>query len=178
MSKTLMSLLVVGVVVVGGYFALSKDSSIEKQDSTNTTAENTPEQTDTRKMAFADLLKQGGTYKCTVTQNVNNTETMGTTYMDGSMIRGEYNTKVQGMSIDSTMVVRDGYTYSWSSALPNMGFKAKVVESTGGDTSAPVSGNYSFNAEQIGEYDCEAWTADASKFAIPTNITFKDVSTE
>ncbi len=150
MSKTLISVLVVGVIVVGGYFSINKDkggADTQKEVSTTgtETTDTTKPETAGKKMAFSEFIKNGGSYKCTVNQNVNNTTTVGTTYIDGSMIRGEYNTKVSGMSIDSTMIVRDGYTYSWSSALPSMAFKAKVVASTG-DTSAPVSGTYSFNA--------------------------------
>jgi hypothetical protein len=128
-----------------------------------------------KKMAFSEFLKQGGSYKCEVNQYVNEMETKGTTYINDGMIRGEYNTKVQNMNVDSTMIVRDGYTYSWTSVMPTTGFKAKVAEVVGGDAVAGPSGQYSFNATQIGDYNCEAWTADASKFTIPTNITFKDV---
>lgn len=170
--KTLLSLLVVGVVVVGGYFAFSGNKEEVADTSTNT---DTAEETEGKKMAFADFLKQGGSYKCTVNQSVNNIEASGVTYLNDGMIRGEYSTTVQGRNIDGTMIVRDGYTYSWTSMLPGQGFKAKVVESTG-DGSAGTSGAYSFNAEQVGDYDCQPWTPDSSKFVVPTSITFKDVS--
>lgn len=128
-----------------------------------------------KRMAFSEFIKQGGSYKCTVRQDVGGVQTEGTTYMSGGMIRGEYSTKVQGMDVNSTMIVRDGYTYSWTSMMPNTGFKVKVAANATGDTSAPTSGSYSFNAEQIGDYNCEAWTADASKFTLPSGVTFQEM---
>lgn len=127
-----------------------------------------------KKMAFSEFIKQGGAYKCTVNQLVEGIETKGVTYIDGKMIRGEYTTNTQGMSVGSTLIVRDGYTYTWTSMAPGMGFKAKVVEGTG-DTNAPTSASYSFNAEQIGEYDCQSWSVDASMFALPKDVTWTEM---
>ncbi len=126
-----------------------------------------------KKMAFADFIKQGGSYKCTVHQSVGGIDTVGTTYISGDMIRGEYTTQVQGQNIDTSFVLRDGYTYSWSSMVPNMGIKSKAVVAAG-DTSASAQGSYSFNAEQIGDYQCDPWTADASTFALPKGVTFRE----
>src|SRR3989344_8600079 len=128
-----------------------------------------------KKMAFAEFIKQDGAYKCTVTQNVEGTSTQGTTYINNGMVRGEFKTEVKGMSVDSNMIVRDGYTYAWSSAAPTMGFKAKVMmDSTNADAFA--SGSYSWNAEQIGDYNCEVWTADEAKFVLPKGVTFKEMT--
>jgi len=128
-----------------------------------------------KKMAFAEFLKQGGSYKCTVNQSVAGTDTVGTTYIDGGRIRGEYSTQAQGMNIATTLIVRDGYSYTWTSMAPTIGFKAKVAESTAVNTGAAMSASYSWNAQQIGDYSCEAWSADEGKFTVPTNVTFKEI---
>lgn len=127
-----------------------------------------------KKMAFSEFIKQGGAYKCTVSQLVEGIATKGVTYIDGTMIRGEYTTNAQGMSVDSTLIVRDGYTYTWTSMAPGMGFKAKAQEGTG-ETNTPTSASYSFNAEQIGDYDCQPWSADASLFALPKDVTWTEM---
>lgn len=178
-TNIVVGVVVVVALVVFGYFFFGKDMMKGSSISVNT--ENTTEETSStsqesgKKMAFSEFIKQGGSYKCTVNQNVGNTVSVGTTYINGDMIRGEYNTKAQGISIDTTLIVRDGYTYTWTSFAPTMGFKSKVA--TGGmeDGSTGMSGTYSFNAEQIGDYDCQAWNVDASLFVIPTSITFKEV---
>ena len=94
------------------------------------------------------------------------------------MIRGEYSTKIQNMDVASTIIVRDDYTYSWTSALPNTGFKIKMDANATGSASVNNPSSYGFNAEQIGDYNCESWIPDLSKFAVPTNITFTELETK
>lgn len=174
MSKTMLAgiiavLLISGLIV----FNSQKSKNIENPNMETNTG-NTAETND-RKMAFGDFVKQGGSYKCNVTQNVGGTSTNGITYISGGMINGEYATSVNGMNITSNVIVRDGFTYSWSSMMPNIGFKAKVVANTDANTNTGASGTYSFNADQIGEYSCEEWVADESKFNLPIGVTFQQI---
>ena len=172
MNKTLLTVLVAGVALVGGYFYLSGEKSEMVQD---TTSEEVTQQSSGKKMAFAQFLKDGGAYKCTVNQYVGDTESKGTVYVNQGLIRGTFQTEVQGVKIDTDLLVRDGYTYTWTSAAP-MGFKAPVIS---GDVdvnqNAGTSGAYSWNAEQIGEYDCVAWNADTATFSVPTGIQFMEM---
>ncbi len=171
--------IIAGLVVIGGGYFFITAKKVENVDTNRAaTMDSTKEESKApsgKKIAFSEFVKQGGSYKCTVHQNVGNVETVGTTYVNSGMIRGEYNTKLQGMSIDSTFIVRDGYSYGWTSTMPNTGFKVKIVQNAAGEMGTGTSGKYSFNAEQIGDYDCQPWTVDASKFIIPTNITFKEI---
>lgn len=130
-----------------------------------------------KKMAFSELLKQGGSYQCTVDQYVGEMVSKGTVFIDKDRIRGEFATAVQGMNINTSMIVRDGFTYTWTSAMPTKGFKAKVVEVVGGDAvvDTGTSGTYSFNATQIGDYNCADWNVDESKFALPAGVTFTEI---
>lgn len=179
-SKALVIGVVALVILVGGYMLYTKNTE------PNETAENTiggeSESTNEsegqptgKKIAFSEFIKQGGSYKCTVNQYMEDMETKGTVYIDGDMVRGEYTVEAQGMTIDSTMIVRDGYTYSWSSMMPNVGYKIKAQSSGQADTSAGTSGSYAWNADQIGDYNCEAWRADAAMFTLPSNVTFTAV---
>ena len=172
MSKNVIiaSVIVVVVVLVGGYFLLG---SINKPEGGQNQVSNNTEQSG-KKMAFLDFVKKGGSYKCEVNQLINNTQTKGTTYINNRMIRGEYNTTVQGINITSMMIVRDGFAYNWNSMMPNAGFKIKV-DGNYNSSGVETSGNYSFNGETIGDYNCDAWTVDQSKFAVPTNITFQEI---
>jgi hypothetical protein len=172
MTKIIIAVLIAAVVATGGYYAFKKGDGVVVTEETVSTT--TPE-TSGKKMAFSEFVKQGGAYKCTVNQSVNNIDTVGTTYINKGMIRGEYNTKVQNLSVDTTLIVRDGYSYTWTSMLPNMGYKAKVADQKEVNTDAPKSATYSFNSEQIGDYDCKDWTVDETKFRIPAGVTFSEV---
>ena len=178
-TKIIIGILIGGAVVVavGASFFLATD--VKTSISDNVTTSESLETTNPnagKKMAFSEFLKQDkGDYKCTVNQDVNGSVTVGTTYLSGGMIRGEYNTQVQNMNVDSTFIVRDGFSYSFTSLAPTMGFKVKVVEPKEGDVTTATSGSYQWNAQTIGDYDCQPWTVDPAKFTIPTNITFQEI---
>lgn len=173
-TKIIIAVIIIVLLGVGGYmlFAGQDEAMVTAENSSDA---NTNQESDGKKMAFTEFMKQGGTYKCEVNQNVGDTTTKGTTYMDGGMIRGEYVTQVQGMTVSSYSIIRDGYSYGWSSMAPTMGYKVKIDTAAAANTNTSTSGSYTFNAETIGDYNCEAWTADASMFALPAGVTFREV---
>ena len=189
-GKAVFSIIVL-MVVGGGYYAYKTKNSAVPTTSAQVEVKNNQPQgiavgepnpsapATGKKMAFSQLVEQKGTYKCTVNQYVGSMETKGTVYMSEGMIRAEFSTTMQGKMIETSMIARDGYTYSWTSMMPTMGYKTKMTQPQAGgvvDTKAQTSGSYSWNAEQIGDYNCEAWTADSSKFEIPKTINFTSVN--
>jgi hypothetical protein len=176
MNKTaLFSVIGVVIVVALGAFLVTKGNS------KSTLSDNTDPLIETpgvsgKKMAFSEFAKHGGSYKCTVTQYLDagmTQSTQGTVYLDGGKIRGEYATKVQGMNIDTSVIVRDGFAYTWTSMMPN-GYKI-AVNQTAGDTGAAASGAYSWNDKMIGDYNCVTWAVDQSKFTLPSGVTFQEI---
>ncbi|HRH26730.1 MAG TPA: hypothetical protein PLZ99_01050 [Parcubacteria group bacterium] len=171
------------VVVIGGafFFMGNNESASTGENPQNSIAVGEPnpstptEENSGKKMSFDAFLKQGGSYVCTVNQSVEGIDSKGTVYIDKGNIRGDFNTSVAGMNVDTYFIVKDKYTYTWSSMMPGKGFKAPVSTGGSGDTSTGTSGQYSFNAEQIGDYDCKAWSVDASKFTLPSGVTFTEV---
>lgn len=172
--------IVVGVVVVlgGAYYAMRGTSESVKDTNSIAVGEPNPsapaENTSGKKMSFDAFMKQGGSYICTVNQNVQGMESKGTVYINGGNVRGDFKTSVSGMNIDTMFLTKDGYSYTWSSMMAGKGFKV-AVKATGGNTSTQTSGQYSFDASQIGEYDCQPWTVDQSKFAMPSGVVFTEV---
>lgn len=169
--------LIAGVVVVGAGIALAlRPGTLNYTAPEEVVQEQRQEAPTGKKKAFSEFLKDGGTYQCRVQQYAGDTDTQGTVYLHGGLIRGEYRTQAKGMDIDSTVVVRDGYAYAWSSAVAGTGFKSKInLDAQGNVESEQSAGSYSFNAEQIGDYDCQPWTADSSKFDVPSDITFREL---
>jgi hypothetical protein len=172
--------IVVGVVVVlgGAYYAMRGTSESVKDTNSIAVGEPNPsaptENTSGKKMSFDAFMKQGGSYMCTVNQNVQGMESKGTVYINGGNIRGDFKTSVSGMNIDTMFLTKDGYSYSWSSMMAGKGFKV-AVKGASGNTSTQTSGQYSFDASQIGEYDCQPWTVDQSKFAMPSGVVFTEI---
>ncbi len=128
---------------------------------------------------FHDVLKSEGSYKCSVTQNISNTESTGTVFVVASSdvttqkIKGEFTTKVQGMSVGTSFIMKDGFSYSWSSMTPQIGYKVKVLEQA---SNIEIGGAYSFNLLQIGGYHCEDWEIDNEVFELPSSTKFMDIS--
>lgn len=193
MNKTIISI-IIGVVVVAGIAIIAtrpKVSDAPQNTQTDTSATTTATTTNTgtttpggKKMAFSSFIKQGGSYQCTVTQYIDSaytSSTMGTVYISGEKIRGNYSVEVQGMKINGSVIVRDGFAYTWSS-MASIGYKAKVTETANGSAQVNVnnsgsaaSGSFSWNSDMIGDYDCKPWTTVESQFTLPASITFKEV---
>lgn len=168
MSKTWISVVVIAIVLLAGYFIISANKGgntetlLESESTEETTA------TDGKKMAFSEFIKQGGSYKCEVKQAMSDFENSGTVYINGANVRGDFSTIAEGRTMNTSFISKDGYSYMWSSAMDG-GFKTKI------QTEAGASGTYSWDADQIGDYNCESWTVDEAMFTVPANITFKEM---
>jgi len=95
-------------------------------------------------------------------------------YINGQNMKGEFSTVAEGRTMNSSFMSRDGYSYTWSSLTPGMGFKIKAEAETSNE-GADVSGTYAWNADQIGDYNCENWVVDATKFELPKDVTFQEI---
>lgn len=168
MNTTLLNKIIIGIVIlgiiVGGYFAFTSnknEAGIKSEEEATTEIQG-------KKMAFSQFIKNGGSYECTISQNVAETTSTGKVFMDGEKIRGDFTSTVQNRKIDSTFVSKEGFTYAWTSMIPNMVYKSAMKkEETEANTNTGKSGAYSFDAETIGEYDCKEWATDQTKFEIP-----------
>lgn len=121
---------------------------------------------------ISDLLARGGDQICTITTNTPDVESKGMVYISGKKVRGIFTSKVirSNIVIDSSMIQRDGFVYTWSSMM-SQGFKAPV-SSMAKNQVIPISDTYSFEYDQGIEYRCNNWTVDASFFELPTWINF------
>jgi|GEM_PF-794648 len=168
-TKTIISIILLVLVIVGGYFVVTHSKTNSSPESEEVSNENPTE--NERKMAFFDLVKQGDSYKCTIDIDIDynidsaaSVDYSGTAYMYNGMVRAEYSGKVQDQEIVATTIVRDGYAYGWVGSSAKLGFKQKI------DPSLPNA--YDFN-KSIADYDCDNWTPDPSKFELPS-IKFID----
>jgi hypothetical protein len=171
-------IIAIAVVVLGGlgyvgYTQIHDDS--EPLALELATATTTALNSSNKKIAFSELVKQGGSYECTVKQAVSDMESDGVVFMDKDRLYGEFSTIAEGMKVDTTMIMKDGYTYTWSSMAPKNGFKIKIATNEIASNEVDASGTYRWSAEQIGDYYCEKWVVDESKFTVPTEIKFVEV---
>jgi hypothetical protein len=120
------------------------------------------------------LVARGGDWKCTWSSEQDGIELDGTVFVS----RGKFKSDVEmsGAGINATAhALGDGqFVYSWSSLAPT-GIKFPAREGT---TAIEAGGTSAQNAQLTGEYsyDCDPWRADSGTFALPSGITFQDVT--
>ncbi len=175
MTKThWLALALLVILGAGGYFYYDNKDDIGDSSMDDDSEESM--ETDDRKMSFGDFVRQGGSYRCDIEQTTEGATTKGIAYINDGMIKGEYVTQTKGLSMTSYVIVRDGYAYTWTSFVPNMGFKARIVETESTNTPTDDASPSSFNADDVADYDCEMWAADASVFALPTGVKFSEIN--
>lgn len=121
-----------------------------------------------KKIPFTEFMSKGGSYTCDIVQTVANMTSKGTVYMHDALVRLEFSTTLAGQSLNTTMIARDNYMYTWTSTTPGKGYKTKISQPTG----TKPSGTYTWNGSQVGDYTCKAWKADDSLFELPSGVVF------
>jgi hypothetical protein len=175
--KAIAWILIIAAVAVGGY-SIYQHKNAQRQDVAAVQEQPQQEQPapSGKKMAFSAFVKQNNDpYQCTVQQYLSDMDNSGTVYLNAGMIRGDFSTVAEGKTMQGSFLLKDGMQYVWQKGS-TMGFKMAVSTNASGDTGASANGTYTWNAEQIGEYDCKPWTADASLFVPPTNVKFTDMT--
>lgn len=165
--NTIITIVIVIILFTAGMFALKRGEQVANQPATGGN-------TSGKKMAFVDLFHQGGTYKCSVTQIVNNATATGTTYMNSGKLRGDFVSDYQGQKVNVSFIIDEAYTYLWNSVMTN-GFKLRNDTTTQG-SSTQVTASPNTYLESIGDYDCQPWNYDASVFTLPKGVTFQEVT--
>lgn len=179
---------ITGIILAAGlYYGLSYSGTVEKIPSSEEVSEETSislpvsssssslstATTSVKKMAFSEFLRQGGSYKCTVSQVVATMTSEGIVYINKDSVKAEFVTSISGVSIKTFMIIKDGYTYTWTSAAPTKGYKTKIT--TEGSLDRQTSSTkYTWDGSQIGDYSCETHAPDPSIFVLPSTIIFTE----
>lgn len=170
-TKIAIGVAIAAVLGAAGYYGFRNQTPGTQETATETQSGS---ESSGKKMAFSQLATQGGTYKCTVTQITKDVMSKGTVYLDRGLVSGEFSVAYgNGTSMQTAFIMRDGYTYTWTSAAPTAGIKIQNPPATEGQGGNTPNG---FILDEIGEYDCEEWKADASKFVVPKTITFTAIN--
>ena len=193
MNMTISGKLIIGVlglITAGGvlyglpqYLESSKKSnaSVEveqegKQDGSPQTGAVPQKNPSGKKMAFLEFLKQGGSFKCTVAMATNGYDMTGTIYTRNKDVNAVTTGTVAGQKITTNMIMKDGYTYTWTSLAPGMGYKMKTIEASVSSDTPVVKNSPASSLQDIGDYSCEVWSGTDAMFAIPSGISFTEIN--
>ncbi len=163
------------LAVGGGAYVVSKNKEkkeVELQDNMNAEVNTEAEVNINTKGSIRALLALGKNTMCTFTSTAGGVNSSGTTYIgsNGDM-SGNFSSTTSSGTVASHMVMKDGMSYAWSG---NQGVKMNVAEMNA--NSATTSNGQSVNLDSQVDYKCEPWVRDESKFALPTSVTFMDLS--
>ena len=157
---------VVGIAVVGGAaWYLSANPSVAPSEAPAT-------EEAAGAGTFAELMARTGSWSCTVTSNVEEAPSEGTTYIADGRIRADFVARpvaLGGREVVTHMIQTDGYVYTWSD-MAAQGMKLAVSAGTAAAASASAVA-----ADARVDYSCAPWAVDESKFTVPAEISFMEL---
>lgn len=124
--------------------------------------------------SFFDLAARGGNYKCDVQSSGTTAHTMGSVYVSGTNLRGDFTSLVSGKTVESHMIKNGDQMYIWGGGL-EQGIMMKASSMQSGSASTATQGAGVSGTQSYG-WNCAATGVDASKFAAPSDIEFMDVA--
>jgi hypothetical protein len=162
-TKQLM-LTVLGLVIVGGgvYFVMMNGASKTE---------------DVKQMSgptsLQALMALGIPQKCDFTDVSGETQTSGTVYVAGGKARGDFTATSNGQTFNAHSITESETMYSW---VDEQGMGVKMAVNKDSTVVAPATNSKQFDDRKELDYHCTVWVPDASKFEVPTNITFTTVN--
>lgn len=164
----LLIIIVVVALVGGGYYFFQQSRTQTGSETGQTSEEGGFTGT------VADLLARGQNTRCTFANTDAAGTTNGTFYVtgQGQKVRGDFTVTPLTGTATSGHIIRDSeYTYFWSDQSPQGTKIAVSLETTpaAGSIEQPV-------VDKDLNYNCGAWSVDASVFELPTDKEFVDLS--
>lgn len=176
--------LFVAVVIAGGAWLLiggdkaqapTEETETESRNISTVTSNSSGEVQETfaGTGSFADLIGLGRNVTCDFTHEAETGSTVaGTIKVSGGKIRSDFEMQQAGIVYESHFIQDTTYMYTWSDS-PQGSFAMKSpVEDLEVQGEADTAPGRTVDMDSDVEYECRAWTADASVFVPPSDITF------
>lgn len=169
MDKKTLTIIVVVLIVVGAvWFMMGKKGSVPGAGLGDTASDG-----GVFSGSMLDLMKRGGSYRCTYAVTSEQGKMDGVAYVSGKRMRTDITTDISGQGgqkMESHMINDGEFIYTWSPSMPQGVKMAAPKADAAPEPGAPVQGQYDYN--QKVDYKCAAWIADSSLLTPPTNVQF------
>lgn len=121
------------------------------------------------------LISAGKNVVCEI--NMPEQKSSGTTYVVGNKVRGDFtvNLDESGKPMMSHMISDGEYMYMWTDGV-DQGTKFKIDAVSANPSALPSSAPKTANLNQEVDLNCSDWAVDNTKFNVPANIKFTDMS--
>ena len=183
-KKLFIVLFIFGLIAlaIGLIMSSKQDNSltIEKSDDVDNTIENNIEEINENEEesflgSIQDLLTRGKSLKCTYNIADGEGEATGVIYVSGNKIRSEVEiTEDAGGKMKVDSIITEDWMYTWNSFMPG-GTKMNIKEMQS-ETGEDYSQDEADKMKEEMDYKCRSWIPDNSKFAVPADVEFKDMT--
>lgn len=162
------------VVVLIGYFAVKGRSS---RVAPGVTSEGSmTEENSTKMSTLRDLMGLGTSQTCTFTDP--QSKSTGTIYVGGGKARADVDIVLESQPEYISHMVNDSEAvYVWQEGQTT-GFKTTLADiGEISENSEVPAEDKTVNVDNQIEYECHGWSVDQSKFELPSDVEFTDMST-
>lgn len=165
---------VVLVLAVLGIVAFSQMKKPADVTSQPTPQEAKVETSEITKGSIKGLIAAGKSVNCEMSYPDSNIK--GQTFVSGNKVRGDFEVSDQNGSMMKTHMISDGtYSYMWTdSSKTGTKFKMDAVKPSNAPSINPQ--NQAADLDKEVDLKCNTWSTDNSKFTVPSDIQFSDLS--
>ncbi len=165
-------LVLILVVAGGAYLMMSSKGKSQPQAQTTNTQPVKPQTTNSLKGSILGLLSGGKNVNCQITYPDN--KGTGSIFVSDKKFAGDFTMKgTDGKETTGHMISDGTFMYVWSSGI-SMGIKMNLADAK--NAAQNTQTNQSIDINQEVNLNCNPWITDSSKFTVPSNIQFRDVS--
>lgn len=157
----------IAAILAGVYFLINKESTTERIGSEN-------EEVSSVSGEFREIVRSGKAFECTLAYDDGINASSGVVYITAGAerIRGDIDVIRSPAGALEVHIVRDGgFNYVWSSIMSS-GVKTVVEDK---ETLFEQSENSPIDPNTT-KFDCRSWKVDESKFSLPDDVEFQDMS--
>lgn len=126
---------------------------------------------ETFESTMEDLYKKWGKMTCSMTTNEDGVVMNGTLYMDGKKMRSDVKGAIEGMNIEMSTIIKDGYSYTRSS-MSNEGWKVVYNED---EEEIDEDMNDVTDIDSPIKFSCKKGVSGAD-FDLPKHVEFKEMN--
>lgn len=164
--------LIAGGLVVAAIVAVIAFTQLSKSPKTNVAQEiTTPKEESGIRGSIKSLLGVGKNVSCSVKYPESAGD--GKIYVAGDRVRGDFTLMIDNKEMESHMIVDREFGYFWSGT---QGTKMKIDETEKTASPLPEGQEQTQDIDKEVDLNCSSWSVDNSKFTIPTNVQFTDMT--
>lgn len=164
--------LALAIVIALGVYALTSGKFASKETPTDTKTDASVQNELQGNGSLQNVLSFNQNLTCTFERTDENGSFTGTAYVADNKFRGDFVMNLSDIGlVNSQLIKRDGVTYVWTG---NQG--SKFTDAAINPDAETKPDTNAVNLEDEVQYSCTPWKKDLTKFEIPQDVTFTDLS--